>query len=112
MISGELNTHINPCTKIVLLFLCIIISSILPSIEYELAFVALIAIFSLINRKIKIAFTGILIYLLVYFLSILTVRYGSNTFRSIFMPFLGLVNKIYPVCMLSMTILSTTKVGE
>ena len=112
MISGELNTHINPCTKIVLLFLCIIISSILPSIEYELAFVALIAIFSLINRKIKIAFTGILIYLLVYFLSILTVRYGSNTFRSLFMPFLGLVNKIYPVCMLSMTILSTTKVGE
>lgn len=108
----KLNLHFNPCTKIVLLFLCIVISSLLPSIEYELIFVSIIALFSIINKKIKFAFEGILIYLLVFLVSVLTVKYGSNTVRSLLMPFLGLVHKVYPVCMLSTLILSTTKVGE
>ena len=108
----KLNLHFNPCTKIVLLFLCIVISSLLPSIEYELIFVSIIALFSIINKKIKFAFEGILIYLLVFFVSVLTVKYGSNTVRSLLMPFLGLVHKVYPVCMLSALILNTTKVGE
>ena len=108
----KLNLHFNPCTKIVLLFLCIVISSLLPSIEYELIFVSIIALFSIINKKIKFAFGGMLIYLLVFIVSVLTVKYGSNTVRSLVMPFLGLVHKVYPVCMLSTLILSTTKVGE
>lgn len=108
----KLNLHFNPCTKIVLLFLCIVISSLLPSIEYELIFVSIIALFSIINKKIKFAFGGLLIYLLVFIVSVLTVKYGSNTVRSLVMPFLGLVHKVYPVCMLSTLILSTTKVGE
>ena len=108
----NLNLHFNPCTKIVLLFLCIVISSLLPSIEYELIFVSIIALFSIINKKIKFAFGGTLIYLLVFIVSVLTVKYGSNTVRSLVMPFLGLVHKVYPVCMLSTLILSTTKVGE
>ncbi len=108
----KLNLHFNPCTKIVLLCLCMVISSLLPSIEYELIFVSIIAIFSIINKKIKFAFEGILIYLLVFLVSVLTVKYGSNTVRSLLMPFLGLVHKVYPVCMLSTLILSTTKVGE
>ena len=108
----KLDLHFNPCTKIVLLFLCIVISSLLPSIEYELIFVSIIALFSIINKKIKFAFGGLLIYLLVFIVSVLTVKYGSNTVRSLVMPFLGLVHKVYPVCMLSTLILSTTKVGE
>lgn len=108
----KLNLHFNLCTKIVLLFLCIVISSLLPSIEYELIFVSIIALFSIINKKIKFAFGGLLIYLLVFIVSVLTVKYGSNTVRSLVMPFLGLVHKVYPVCMLSTLILSTTKVGE
>lgn len=108
----KLNLHFNPCTKIVLLFLCIVISSLLPSIEYELIFVSIIALFSIINKKIKFAFGSLLIYLLVFIVSVLTVKYGSNTVRSLVMPFLGLVHKVYPVCMLSTLILSTTKVGE
>ncbi|HGI3718813.1 TPA: energy-coupling factor transporter transmembrane component T [Streptococcus agalactiae] len=108
----KLNLHFNPFTKIVLLFLCIVISSLLPSIEYELIFVSIIALFSIINKKIKFAFGGMLIYLLVFIVSVLTVKYGSNTVRSLVMPFLGLVHKVYPVCMLSTLILSTTKVGE
>lgn len=108
----KLDLHFNPCTKIVLLFLCIVISSLLPSIEYELMLVSIIALFSIINNKIKFAFEGILTYLLVFLVSVLTVRYGSNTIRSLVMPFLGLVHKVYPVCMLSKLILSTTKVGE
>ena len=104
--------HFNPCTKIVLLFLCIVISSLLSSIEYELIFVSIIALFSIINKKIKFACGGLLIYLLVFIVSVLTVKYGSNTVRSLVMPFLGLVHKVYPVCMLSTLILSTTKVGE
>lgn len=106
------NLYFNPCTKIVLLFLCIVISSLLPSIEYELIFVSIIALFSVINKKIKFACGGILIYLVVFIVSVLTVKYGSNTVRSLLMPFLGLVHKVYPVCMLSTLILSTTKVGE
>lgn len=108
----KLDLHFNPCTKIVLLFLCIVISSLLPSIEYELMLVSIIALFSIINNKIKFAFGGLLIYLLVFIVSVLTVKYGSNTVRSLVMPFLGLVHKVYPVCMLSTLILSTTKVGE
>ena len=108
----KLNLHFNPCTKIVLLFLCIVISSLLPSIEYELIFVSIIALFSVINKKIKFACGGILIYLVVFIVSVLTVKYGSNTVRCLLMPFLGLVHKVYPVCMLSTLILSTTKVGE
>ncbi|HFH7829797.1 TPA: energy-coupling factor transporter transmembrane component T [Streptococcus agalactiae] len=106
------NVQFNPCTKIVLLFLCIIISSLLSSIELELIFVFIIALFCIINKKIKFALNGFLIYLGVYFVSILTVQYGSNTLRSLLMPFLGLVHKLYPVCMFSVLILSTTKVGE
>ncbi|HFH7379924.1 TPA: energy-coupling factor transporter transmembrane protein EcfT [Streptococcus agalactiae] len=106
------NVQFNPCTKIVLLFLCIIISSLLSSIELELIFVFIIALFCIINKKIKFALNGFLIYLGVYFVSILTVQYGSNTLRSLLMPFLGLVHKLYPVCMFSVLILSTIKVGE
>lgn len=73
---------------------------------------SIIALFSIINKKIKFAFGGLLIYLLVFIVSVLTVKYGSNTVRSLVMPFLGLVHKVYPVCMLSTLILSTTKVGE
>lgn len=104
--------HFNPCTKIVLLFLCIVISSLLSSIEYELIFVSIIALFSIINKKIKFACGGVLIYLVVFIISVLTVKYGNSTVRSLLMPFLGLVHKVYPVCMLSMLILRTTKVGE
>ena len=89
------NVQFNPCTKIVLLFLCIIISSLLSSIELELIFVFIIALFCIINKKIKFALNGFLIYLGV-----------------LLMPFLGLVHKLYPVCMFSVLILSTTKVGE
>ena len=106
------NLHFNPCTKIVLLFLCIVISSLLSSIEYELIFVSIIAFFSIINKKIKFACGGVLIYLVVFIISVLTVKYGNSTVRSLLMPFLGLVHKVYPVCMLSMLILRTTKVGE
>lgn len=108
----ELNANFNPCTKIVLLFLCIIVSNLFPSIEYELVFVFIIAIFGIINKKIKFACKGVLLYLLIFFVSILTVKYGGSIVRRSLMPFLGLVHKVYPVCMFSTLILRTTKVGE
>ena len=106
------NMYFNPCTKIVLLFLCIIISSLLTSIKFELLFVFVIMIFGILNKEVKFSIKGFILYLLVYQVSILVVEIGSNTLRSITMPFLGLVHKIYPVCMLSILILKTTKVGE
>lgn len=106
------NMYFNPCTKIVLLFLCIVISSLLTSIKLELMFVGVIMLFGIFNKEVKFSIKGFLIYFVVYEISLLIVHYGSNTFRSLTMPFLGLVHKIFPVCMLSMLIIKTTKVGE
>ena len=106
------NIYFNPCTKIVLLFLCILISSLLTSIKFELLFVFIIMIFGILNREFKFSIKGFISYLLVYGVSELVVLHGGNELRSLTMPFLGLVHKIYPVCLISMLILKTTKVGE
>ncbi len=104
--------YFNPCTKIVLLFLCVIISSLFTSIKYEVLFVFLLMLFGFLNQEKALSVKGFLLYITVYFITVATVGYAGDTLRSILMPFLGLVHKIYPVCFLSLMIIKTTKVGE
>ena len=85
--------HFNPCTKIVLLFLCIVISSLLSSIEYELIFVSIIAFFSIINKKIKFnrkEFVSYLTNISLVFALLLGLIYFSDTQRTYsFLEFVG-----------------------
>lgn len=103
---------VHPCTKIALLFLCIVISALLTSIKAELCFVLLIALLGLLNGRPALAFKGFALYLGIYLLTILALRAGSPAVKSMMMPFLGLVHKVYPACFLSGIIIQSTKIGE
>ena len=61
---------IDPRTKILLLFLCVGISLIAPSIKYELFLVVIIALFGLYQQVIRYTVISFVIYLIVYALTL------------------------------------------
>lgn len=102
---------IDPRTKILLLFLCVGISLIAPSIKYELFLVVIIALFGLYQQVIRYTVISFVIYLIVYALTLCILTCQSE-FQIALTAFFGLVHKVYPCGMISGIIISTTHVGE
>lgn len=103
---------IDPRTKILLLFLCVLSSMVSPSLQYEAALIAAIGILGVACGRWKYALRGSLFYAMVFFFTIWTAEYMTGALRTMFIAFLGLFHKVYPCSMLSGIVLSTTKVSE
>lgn len=102
----------DPRTKMLLLVLCVLSTMFAPSLIYEQVLVCLIAIFCLIAGKYWYATKGVVIYGIIYGITQLSVYQMTGIWQSIFVAFMGLVNKVYPCGFLAGFMISTTKIGE
>lgn len=102
---------IDPRTKILLLFLCVLSAAMAPSLLYEMFLIILVALFGIACRKARYSIVGAAAYIIIYFLTI-GVLHLHGSLQVMLIAFLGLVHKVYPCGMLAGIILSTTKVSE
>lgn len=103
---------LDPRTKIILIFLCVLSSMFLPSLQYELIFISLISFTGILFGKWRYSIGGFLFYGLVYIFTLWVMTSMSGILRTSLVAFLGLFHKVYPCGMLSGIIISTTKVSE
>ena len=104
--------HFDPRTKLALLLLCVLSTMFAPTLIYELVLVCLIAVFSLLSGKFLHAFLGIVIYGMIYGITLLSISELSGTWQAVFAAFFGLVNKVYPCGFMAGLMIKTTKTGE
>lgn len=102
---------IDPRTKIVILFLCVLSATMAPSMGYEMLLVLLICCFGIACRKVRYSIMGALVYTALYFITIAALKTHGSV-QVMLVAFLGLVHKVYPCGILSGIIISTTRVGE
>ena len=98
---------IDPRTKILLLFLCVLSATMAPSLFY-----ALVACFGIACGKVRYSIIGVIVYGGFYLLTQVVLQMPSGNVQVMLIAFLGLVHKVYPCGILSGIIISTTKVGE
>ena len=102
----------DPRTKIILLIISIISVTIAPSLAYELVLIVLIAMFGVLCGKIRYSMIGMILYLVLYGLTVRYLQGGTETIHTMFLAWLSLIFKVYPCCMLAGIVISTTKINE
>lgn len=101
----------DPRTKAIILFLCVLSATMAPSMRYEMLLVLVIACFGIACRKVRYSIAGALAYVAIYFMTIAALKTHGSV-QVMLVAFLGLVHKVYPCGILSGIIISTTRVGE
>ena len=104
--------HLDPRTKIFLILLCVLSAMFAPSLYFQFALAALIALLAAFCGRWKYALRGILAYGLICMFTVWCMGVLTGTWRAMFAAFLGLVHKVYACGMLAGLVISTTKVGE
>ena len=104
--------HLDPRTKLALLFLCVLCAMAAPNLSFQFALVTLIGILAAAHGNWKYALRGIFVYALVCAFTVWCMRSVRGNLRTMFVAFLGLVHKVYACGMLAGLVISTTKVGE
>ena len=102
----------DPRTKIVLLILCVISATIVPSLYYENLLVFAITIFGCASGKVRKSLVPAAFYGVFYLLTTRIMSLEKGLFYTVFTSWLGLFYTVYPCAFLSSIILSTTKVNE
>jgi energy-coupling factor transporter transmembrane protein EcfT len=102
----------DPRTKIFLLVLCVLCTMFAPSLRYELVLVCLIGVFSILSGQLGYAFRGILLYGLIYAVTMVSITKMTGNTQAILVAFLGLVNKVYPFGLMGGLTIKTTIIGE
>ena len=101
--------HLDPRTKLALLFLCVLSAMFAPNLYAQLALIGLLAALS---GKWRYALRGIIAYALICVFTVWCMGVLTGTWRTMFVAFLGLVHKVYACGMLAGLVISTTRVGE
>jgi energy-coupling factor transport system permease protein len=83
-----------------------------PSLRYELILVCLIGVFSMLSGQVKHAFKGILLYGMIYAVTMISITKMTGTTQTMLVAFLGLVHKVYPCGYMGGLMIKTTKIGE
>lgn len=109
--SLKLCLKLDPRTKLFILLLCVIAASNAPSLLYGFFLTALIGVTELLCGKWRLALKGLLVYAVVYVLTI-RVTGMTGTLRTTFLAFFGLFHKVYPCGMMGVLIITTTQVNE
>lgn len=103
---------LDPRTKLLLIFICVLASMSAPSLVYQLNMVFLTGILGICFGKWRYAVKSAVFYGIVYLFTVWTMGNMSGTMRTMFVAFLGLFHKVYACGMLSGIVLTTTKVSE
>ena len=101
----------DPRTKVVLLFLCVICALRAPALSYILCLNMGICIIGLYFHKVKYSLFSFLIYFIFYLVSS-WVATMQGSFQIALLACLSLIHKVYSCGMLSGIFLSTTKASE
>ena len=104
--------HLDPRTKLFLILLCVLSAMFAPSLYFQFALAALIALLAAFCGRWKYALRGILAYGLICMFTVWCMGVLTGTWRAMFVAFLGLVHKVYACGMLAGLVIATTKVGE
>lgn len=104
--------YLDPRTKIILLLICIIATTIAPTLQYEMFVVLAICLLGVLFGKYKYALKGILIYGLIYLFSVWVIDNLDGSIRGMIITFLALVHKVYPCGIMAGLVIFTTKVSE
>ena len=102
----------DPRTKMILLILCVISATIVPSLSYENLLVFAITIFGCASGKVRKSLVPAAFYGVFYLLTTRIMSLEKGLFYTVFTSWLGLFYTVYPCAFLSSIILSTTKVNE
>ena len=104
--------HLDPRTKLFLILLCVLSAMFAPNLYFQFALVTLIALLAAFSGKWQYALRGIIAYALICVFTVWCMGVLTDTWRTMFVAFLGLVHKVYACGMLAGLVISTTKVGE
>lgn len=109
--SGRSWLWLDPRTKILVLFICVLSATTAPSMYYEMLLVLLIAGLGAACGRLRYSLAGALAYMAIYLLTLTALR-TTGSLQVMLVAFLGLIHKVYPCGILAGIIISTTKVGE
>ena len=104
--------HLDPRTKLFLILLCVLCSMCAPHLYYTFGLVVGVGVLGTWSGKWRYALRGVVLYALLYAITAWCMATLTGTWRTMFVAFMGLVNKVYACGMLAGIVISTTKVGE
>ena len=105
-------SRFDPRTKIILLFLCVISSTIATSLQYESALVFAVVVFGCASGKVRRSLFYAAFYAIFYMVTLFIMSLEKGILYTVFTAWLGLFYTVYPCAFLASIILSTTKVNE
>lgn len=108
--KGLLN--FDPRTKIILLALCVLSATIIPSLQYECILIFFIAVFGFVSGKIRYSIIGTALFIALYCFTVFYLQGGTGMAHTMFIAWLSLFYKVYPCGLMAGIVMSTTKVNE
>ncbi len=102
----------DPRSKILIIFLVVLCTVFLPSLEWEGILIALIMLFGCLNRKIRAALCWSAVYAMVYIFWNWYISQASGLGHTMFLAWTGLMFKLFPCLMISSIVLKTTRINE
>lgn len=103
---------LDPRTKIFLLFISVLAATMAPNLTYELGLVLLICVLALVHGKVRIGIGGTVVYVIIYFFSMVTIYYANASMQATLLAFLGLIHKVYPCGLIGGIVIDTTRISE
>lgn len=105
-------SRFDPRTKFILLFLCVISSTIATSLQYESVLVVAVVLFGCVSGKVRRSLFYAAFYAIFYMATLFIISLEKGILYTVFTAWLGLFYTVYPCAFLASIILSTTKVNE
>lgn len=105
-------SRFDPRTKFILLFLCVISSTIATSLQYESVLVFAVVLFGCVSGKVRRSLFYAVFYAIFYMVTLFIMSLEKGILYTVFTAWLGLFYTVYPCAFLASIILSTTKVNE
>lgn len=105
-------SRFDPRTKFILLFLCVISSTIATSLQYESVLVFAVVVFGCASGKVRRSLFYAAFYAIFYMVTLFIMSLEKGILYTVFTAWLGLFYTVYPCAFLASIILSTTKVNE
>ncbi len=104
--------RLDPRSKLFILLMTIIVATASHNMNFVLVLVMMIAILGILLGRAKRSIIYAFIFVLMYLLNVFYIREHAGSFYTMFTAWLSLVYQLYPCCMLSGIIISTTKISE
>lgn len=110
--KGKELIHIDPRTKLYLLFIVNIGVFFAPSLKFEIILAYLIALIGFFSGLYKFSFKMVLSYTGIIILQIISTKYLSGAIAMMIVSFAMFIRKIFPCTMLGGICILTTRVNE